>query len=52
LVGVVGLLLLRCGAGWAGSDDDGLIKRVVVFGDSQAQGVAGGLQRVLIDDPR
>jgi uncharacterized protein len=25
---------------------------VVVFGDSQAQGVAGGLQRVLIDDPR
>jgi hypothetical protein len=51
LVGIVALLL-RCSAGWAGSDDDGLIKRVVVFGDSQAQGVAGGLQRVLIDDPR
>jgi hypothetical protein len=26
--------------------------RVVVFGDSQAQGIAGGLQRVLLDDPR
>jgi uncharacterized protein len=26
--------------------------QVAVFGDSQAQGIAGGLQRVLIDDPR
>jgi hypothetical protein len=34
------------------ADDDPTVKRVVVFGDSQAQGVAGGLQRVLIDDPR
>ena len=25
--------------------------RIAVFGDSQAQGIAGGLQRVLIDDP-
>lgn len=25
---------------------------IVVFGDSQAQGLAGGLQRVLIEDPR
>lgn len=32
--------------------DDASVRRVVVFGDSQAQGVAGGLQRVLIDDPR
>jgi hypothetical protein len=36
----------------ARADDDPSVKRVVVFGDSQAQGVAGGLQRVLIDDPR
>jgi len=26
--------------------------RVVVFGDSQAQGIAGGLQRLLLNDPR
>lgn len=26
--------------------------RIVVFGDSQAQGISGGLQRVLLDDPR
>jgi hypothetical protein len=26
--------------------------RVVIFGDSQAQGIAGGLQRVLVDDDR
>jgi hypothetical protein len=32
--------------------DDDSVRRVVVFGDSQAQGVAGGLQRVLLDDPR
>lgn len=25
---------------------------IVVFGDSQAQGIAGGLQRVLVEDPR
>ena len=36
----------------ARADDDASVKKVVVFGDSQAQGVAGGLQRVLIDDPR
>jgi hypothetical protein len=34
------------------ADDDATVQRVVVFGDSQAQGLAGGLQRVLIDDPR
>jgi hypothetical protein len=34
------------------AEDDASMRRVVVFGDSQAQGVAGGLQRVLIDDPR
>lgn len=36
----------------ARAEDDASVRRVVVFGDSQAQGVAGGLQRVLIDDPR
>jgi hypothetical protein len=28
------------------------VLQVAVFGDSQAQGIAGGLQRVLLDDPR
>ncbi|HVH82418.1 MAG TPA: DUF459 domain-containing protein [Stellaceae bacterium] len=40
------------GMATAFADDDASVRRVVVFGDSQAQGVAGGLQRVLIDDPR
>ena len=41
-----------CAATTAFAEDDASVRRVVVFGDSQAQGVAGGLQRVLIDDPR
>ena len=43
---VVGL----CGAVCAEEASDRLT--IVVFGDSQAQGIAGGLQRVLIDDRR
>ena len=36
----------------ARADDDTPAQTIVVFGDSQAQGIAGGLQRVLLDDPR
>ena len=44
--------LLAClGAGTALAEEDPTVQRMVVFGDSQAQGVAGGLQRVLLDDP-
>jgi hypothetical protein len=49
---VVALVSVCVGAPPLRAQDDPIIKRVVVFGDSQAQGVAGGLQRVLIDDPR
>jgi hypothetical protein len=52
LVGVAALFILSVGIAGARADDDASVRRVVVFGDSQAQGVAGGLQRVLIDDPR
>jgi hypothetical protein len=53
LVGVAALFILSVGiAGAYADDDDASVRRVVVFGDSQAQGLAGGLQRVLIDDPR
>jgi len=51
-VGIAALLVLSWGARPALADDDATVRRVVVFGDSQAQGVAGGLQRVLLDDPR
>jgi uncharacterized protein len=51
-VNAAALLVLLCTAGVARADDDAGVRRVVVFGDSQAQGLAGGLQRVLIDDPR
>jgi hypothetical protein len=40
------------GVASAVADEDASVRRVVVFGDSQAQGIAGGLQRVLLDDPR
>jgi uncharacterized protein len=51
--GTIAVALLLCAAiGPAFADDDATVRRVVVFGDSQAQGVAGGLQRVMIDDPR
>jgi hypothetical protein len=39
------------GAGTALAEEDPTVQRMVVFGDSQAQGVAGGLQRVLLGDP-
>jgi hypothetical protein len=50
--GMATLLLLYCGLAVAVADDDSTVRRLVVFGDSQAQGIAGGLQRVTIDDPR
>jgi hypothetical protein len=46
------LVAILCAASAVRADDDPTVKRVVVFGDSQAQGIAGGLQRVLIDDSR
>jgi len=52
LVGAVVFLAFVGTVTVAHADDDASVRRVVVFGDSQAQGVAGGLQRVLIDDPR
>ncbi|HZK89210.1 MAG TPA: DUF459 domain-containing protein [Stellaceae bacterium] len=51
-VGMAALLLLHWGVGAAVADDDSSARRLVVFGDSQAQGIAGGLQRVMLDDPR
>lgn len=50
--GIAALVLICMSVAAARAEDDPTVKRVVVFGDSQAQGVAGGLQRVLIDDPR
>ncbi len=50
--GIAVLLVVLLGVASAFADDDSTARRVVVFGDSQAQGIAGGLQRVLIDDPR
>jgi hypothetical protein len=50
--GIAALVFIAMAVAAARADDDPSVKRVVVFGDSQAQGVAGGLQRVLIDDPR
>jgi len=52
LLAVVLLLIAVCAAGRAWADDDVSLQTIVVFGDSQAQGIAGGLQRVLLDDPR
>ena len=52
LVNTAALLVLLCAAGVARADDDAGVQHIVVFGDSQAQGLAGGLQRVLIDDSR
>jgi hypothetical protein len=49
---IVAALSIVVWSALARAEDDPSVRRVVVFGDSQAQGVAGGLQRVLIDDPR
>lgn len=49
------VLVLLCGGpiGAALADDEAVPRTtIVVFGDSQAQGLAGGLSRVLLDDPR
>jgi uncharacterized protein len=52
--GAVALLLFFfAGAAAAlAQDEAAATRRLVVFGDSQAQGLAGGLSRVVIDDPR
>ena len=46
-------LVAGVACGWAGARADEPEGRsaIVVFGDSQAQGLAGGLQRVLLEDP-
>jgi hypothetical protein len=44
------LVAAGLGAARSQAEDAAAPTRVVVFGDSQAQGIAGGLQRVLIDD--
>jgi hypothetical protein len=51
-LGAIVFLVGACTAGSARADDDATMKTIVVFGDSQAQGIAGGLQRVLLDDPQ
>jgi uncharacterized protein len=51
-MGLAAFLVVSVGAAVARADDDASARRLVVFGDSQAQGLAGGLQRVLLDDPR
>jgi hypothetical protein len=47
----VAALLLGC-VGAARAEEDPNVRKIVVFGDSQAQGLAVGLQRVLLDDSR
>ncbi|HEV8680759.1 MAG TPA: DUF459 domain-containing protein [Stellaceae bacterium] len=43
---------LALGATAAHADEPASPARIVVFGDSQGQGLAFGLQRVLVEDPR
>jgi len=45
-------MVAACVAVGARADEDATVQTIVVFGDSQAQGIAGGLQRVLLDNPR
>jgi hypothetical protein len=45
------IVLLGFAAISALADEPASPRTIVVFGDSQAQGLAGGLQRVLIEDP-
>ena len=45
-------VLLAFAAISAYADEPASPTTIVVFGDSQAQGLAGGLQRVLVEDPR
>jgi uncharacterized protein len=46
------VVLLGSAAISAHADEPASPMTIVVFGDSQAQGLAGGLQRVLVEDPR
>jgi hypothetical protein len=47
------LIALSVLTGRSATAQDGTFREsIVVFGDSQAQGVAGGLQRVSLEDPR
>ncbi len=46
------VVLLAFAAISAYADEPASPTTIVVFGDSQAQGLAGGLQRVLVEDPR
>jgi len=50
-LGVV-LVVLWLGAAAAFAQEPALRSTIVVFGDSQAQGLAGGLSRVLLEDAR
>jgi len=49
--GAICVLILRL-CGNAAADDGSERLPIVVFGDSQAQGIAGGLSRLLVEDPR
>jgi hypothetical protein len=49
---VLFLFVLFLGTAVASAEEPGPRTAIVVFGDSQAQGLAGGLSRVLIEDPR
>src|SRR6266581_5764232 len=53
-IGRTAVLVLWLGLLGTPTRAEELVDRVTiaVFGDSQAQGLAGGLQRVLIEDPR
>jgi uncharacterized protein len=45
-------IVLAASSGSAGAEDAQDHSAIVVFGDSQGRGVAEGLQRVLVDNPR
>lgn len=47
---IIVLALCVSAAGRCAAQDDSAVRRLVVFGDSQAQGVAVGLSRVLLGD--
>jgi len=46
------VLVFGCACAAAFAEEPASRTTIVVFGDSQAQGLAGGLQRVLLEDPR
>jgi uncharacterized protein len=51
LIATIAVLLLCCLVTAARADDAPARTTIVVFGDSQAAGLARGLQRVLVEDP-